>query len=349
MIKETPPGQQESGREQAGRALARMINGYWVTQLISTAARLNIADALAEGPQTAGALAERCGAHPRSLYRLLRALASLGIFAETEGNRFSLTPMAELLRSDVPGSFHGHAAYSGDPKHHRYDSWGGLYETVLTGEPAFPKITGMRPFAYLAANPDIAKMFDAAMVSYTSESVGAVLAHYDFARYTQLIDVGGGHGRLLAEILKKHPAASGTVFDLPHVLEGTRALFEREGLAGRASCAAGDFFKEVPAGADLYILKSILHDWDDQKAVAILKNCRRAMTAQGRLLLVESVIPAGNEPGLGKLMDINMMVIHGGLERNHAEFSALLKESGFELTAVTMTGSTVDLVEARPV
>ena len=255
MIKETPPGQPESGREHPARALSRMINGYWVTQLISTAARLNIAD----------------------------ALASMGIFAETEGHRFSLTPMAELLRSDVPGSLHGHAAYSGDPRHHRYDSWGNLYETVLTGEPAFPKITGMRPFAYLAANPDLAKMFDAAMVSYTSESVGAVLAHYDFARFPHLMDVGGGHGRLLAEILKKHPAARGTVFELPHVLEGTRTLFEREGLSGRTSCAAGDFFKEVPAGADLYILKSILHDWDDQKASAILKSCRRAMTAQARL------------------------------------------------------------------
>jgi hypothetical protein len=326
-----------------------MINGYWVTQLISTAARLNIADALATGPQTAGALAERCGAHPRSLYRLLRALASLGLFAEIEDGRFTLTPMGELLRSDVPGSLHGLAAYSGDPRHHRYDSWGRLYETVLTGEPAFPQITGMRPFAYLAANPDIARLFDAAMVAYSTESVGAVLAHHDFSRYGHIIDVGGGHGLLIAEILKKHPAARGTVFDLPHVLEGTRALFAREGLTDRASCTAGDFFKEVPSGADLYMLKSILHDWDDQKAVAILRSCRQAMTEQGRLLLVESVIPPGNEPGLGKLMDINMMVIHGGLERTHAEFSALLKEAGFELTAVTMTGSTVDLVEARPV
>jgi hypothetical protein len=207
----------------------------------------------------------------------------------------------------------------------------------------------MRPFAYLAANPDIAKMFDAAMVSYTNESVGAILGHYDFARYTQLIDVGGGHGRLMAEILKKHPAARGTVFDLPHVVEGARALFEREGLVGRASASAGDFFQEVPAGGDLYILKNIVHDWDDEKALAILKGCRRAMTAQARLLIVESVISPGNEPGLGKLMDINMMVIHGGLERSHADFSALLKEAGFELTAVTTTGSTVDLVEARPV
>jgi hypothetical protein len=343
MIEESPPGR------DAGRALARMINGYWVTQMISTAARLDVAGALAEGPKTAGALAERCGAHPRSLYRLLRALASLGIFAETEDGRFTLTPLAELLRGDVPGSLRGLALYSGDPRQHRYGSWGDLYETVRTGEPAFPRLTGMRPFAYLAANTDLAETFHAAMVSYTTESVGAVLEHYDFSPYPQIVDVGGGHGRLLAEILKTHARACGAVFDLPQVLDGARKLFEQEGLAGRASCVAGDFFEQVPPGANLYMLKSVLHDWDDEKAVAILKSCRRAMTGEARLLLVESVIPSGNAPGLGKLMDINMMVIHGGLERTHAEWAKLLEVSRFALEAVTMTDAAVDLVQARPV
>jgi hypothetical protein len=349
MTQQTPPAAGESGTSPAGRALARMINGYWVTQMIHTAARLNVADALAEGPQTAASLAERCGAHPRSLYRLLRALASLGIFAETEGGRFMLTPMAEHLRSDVPGSMRGLALYTGDPKQHRYDSWGELYECIRTGEPAFKRLVGMPPFAYLAQNPDVASTFNAAMVSYTAETVEAVLSHYDFSRYAQLVDVGGGNGHLLAGILKKHTAARGTLFDMPHVADTAQALLRREGVADRVTWAAGDFFKEVPAGGDLYVLKCIVHDWDDRKAVSILRNCRRAMTEQGRLLLVEAVIPPGNEPSLGKLMDLNMLTIHGGLERTRAEFSALLEESGFALTAVTLTGSTVDLVEARPV
>ena len=339
----------ENGTSPSGRTLARMINGYWVTQMIYTAARFNVADALAGGPQTAEALAERCGAHPRSLYRLLRALASLGIFAETEGGRFQLTPLSELLRSDVAGSLRGLALYSGDPRQHRYDSWGDLYETIRTGEPAFRRLVGMAPFAYLAANPDVASTFDAAMVSYTAETTGAVLGHYDFSRYSHFVDVGGGRGQLLAEVLKKHPAARGTLFDMPHVVAGAQALLQGEGMAERATCTAGDFFKEVPAGGDLYMLKCIVHDWDDRKAITLLRNCRQAMTARARLLLIEAVIPPGNDPSLGKLMDLNMLTIHGGLERTRDEFAALLLEAGFELTAVTLTGSTVDLVEARPV
>jgi hypothetical protein len=337
------------GAPPPGPALARMINGYWLTQMIYTATRLGIADALAGGPQTAGRLAERCGAHARSLHRLLRALASLGVFAEAEDGRFTLTPMAELLRSDVPGSLRGFALYSGDPKQHRYRAWGDLHESVHTGEPAFRRLVGMPPFAYLAESPDAAADFDAAMESYTAECVGAILAHYDFSRCANVIDVGGGHGRVLAEVLKKHASLRGVVFDLPHVVERARALLGREGLSGRSECVGGDFFEAVPAGADLYLLKCIVHDWDDAEAVAILRSCRRAMTRDARLLLVEAVIPPGNDACLGKLMDVNMLVIHGGLERSRAEFAALLDKAGFALADVIITGSTVDLVEARPV
>jgi hypothetical protein len=332
-----------------GSALARMINGYWLTQMIYTATRLGIADALAGGPQTAGRLAERCGAHARSLHRLLRALASLGVFAENEDGRFTLTPLAELLRSDVPGSLHGLALYSGDPKQHRYRAWGELHKSIRTGEPAFRRLVGVPPFAYLAANLDAAAVFDAAMESYTTECAGAVLAHYDFSRCANIVDVGGGHGRVLAEILKKHASLRDVVFDRPHVVERARALLGREGLSGRSECIGGDFFGAVPAGADLYLLKCIVHDWDDAEAVAILRSCRRAMTKDARLLLVEAVIPAGNDACLGKLMDVNMLVIHGGLERTRAEFAALLDEAGFALGDVIITRSTVDLVEARPV
>jgi O-methyltransferase domain/Dimerisation domain len=343
---ESPHG---SSASPPGPALARMINGYWLTQMIYTATRLGIADALAGGPQTAGRLAERCGAHPRSLHRLLRALASLGVFAETEDGRFALTPMAELLRRDVPGSLHGLAIYSGDPKQQRYRAWGDLPESVRTGEPAFRRLVGLPPFAYLAANPDAAAEFDAAMESYTTECVGAILAHYDFSRCSSIVDVGGGHGRVLAEILKEHASLRGVVFDLPHVVERAQALLGREGLAGRAECIGGDFFKAVPVGADLYLLKCIVHDWDDAQALALLRTCRRAMTRDARLLLAEAIIPPGNAPCLGKLMDVNMLVIHGGLERTRDEFAALLHEAGFALTDVILTRSTVDLVEARPI
>jgi hypothetical protein len=326
-----------------------MINGYWVTQMLYTAARLGVADALAEGPQTASALAARLGAHQRSLYRLLRALSSRGVFAETDGGCFALTPMAELLRSDVPGSLRGLALYSGDPEQQRYRCWGDLHESIRTGEPAFHRLMGMAPFKFLADNPAVAKTFDAAMASYTAESVEAILAGYDFSRCAHVIDVGGGNGRLLAEILKKHAAARGTLFDLPHAVEHARAMLAREGLDGRSACTAGDFFEAVPSGGDLYLLKCIVHDWEDEKAIAILRSCRRAMAKDARLLLAEAVLLPGNDACLGKLMDVNMLVIHGGLERTRAEFAALLEKSGFALAQVVTTGSVVDLVEARPV
>jgi DNA-binding transcriptional ArsR family regulator len=330
-------------------ALTSMINGYWMTQMIYTAARLGIADVLAEEPQTVSELAARLGVHQPSLYRLLRALASRGIFTEREDGCFDLTPMAELLRTDVPGSLHGLALYSGAPEQHRYDSWGDLYETIRTGEPAFHRLVGTSPFAYLAANPDTARTFDAAMASYTAAASSAILARYDFSRHSHVVDVGGGNGRLLADILRRHHMLRGTLFDLDHVASRARTLFEREGLAARINCVTGNFHQQVPSGGDLYMLKNILHDWADDRAIAILRACRAAMSENSRLLILESVLRPGNEPGLGKLMDMNMLVIHGGLERTEAEYASLLRKSGFVLTKVRMTGSVVDLVEALPV
>lgn len=334
---------------QPSDALAEMINGYWLTQMLSTAARLKVADALAEGPRTAGELAARLGVHERSLYRLLRALASRGVFAETAAGRFGLTPMADLLRSDVPGSLWGLAQYAGDPEQQRYRCWGDLHESIRTGAPAFHRLMGMAPFEYLARNPEVARTFDAAMASYTAASVSAILESYDFSRHAHIVDVGGGNGRLLAAILAKHGRAHGTLFDLPHAVEAARAHLAREGLAARSRCISGDFFERVPAEGDLYLLKCVVHDWEDEKAIAILKSCRRAMGRDARLLLAEAVIVPGNDPCLGKLMDVNMLVIHGGLERTQAELAALLEKSGFELSGVVFTGSVVDLVEARPV
>jgi O-methyltransferase domain/Dimerisation domain len=329
-------------------ALTAMINGYWVTQMIYTAARLGIADALAEGPQTVSALAARFSVHEQSLYRLLRALSSRGIFTEMEDGCFDLTPMAELLRTDVSGSLHGLAIYSGDPEQHRYESWGDLCETIRTGEPAFHRLVGKSPFGYLADNREAARTFDAAMASYTAAASSAILAQYDFSRHQHIVDVGGGNGRLLRDILKCYQQLRGTLFDLEHAAHSARALFEDDGLTARVQCVIGNFLEQIPSGGDLYILKNILHDWSDEQALAVLRACRKAMSDNARLLVIESVLRPGNEPDLGKLMDMNMLVIHGGRERTEAEFAALLQQSGFVLVQVRMTGSVVDLLEAVP-
>ena len=257
-----------------------MINGYWMTQMIYTAARLGIADALAEGPQTVSALAARLGVHEPSLYRLLRALASRGIFIETEDGCFDLTPMAELLRSDVPGSLHGLALYSGAPEQHRYDSWGDLHETIRTGEPAFHRLVGTSPFAYLAANPDAARTFDAAMASYTAAASNAILARYDFSRHSHIIDVGGGNGRLLADILKRY-----RLLRAPSSISTTSPRRARDAVRARGTGRADqlcswELSREVPSGGDLYMLKNILHDWADERAIAILRACRKAMSRE---------------------------------------------------------------------
>lgn len=329
-------------------ALMQMINGYWMTQMIYTAARLRIADALAEGPKTVAELASRLNVHELSLYRLLRALASRGIFTETQDSTFQLTPMAELLRSDVTGSLHGLALYSGAPEQHRYNSWGELFETVRTGEPAFHRVVGKSPFEYLSENTEAARTFDAAMASWTAAAANTILAHYDFSCHSHIMDVGGGNGRLLSEILGRYQSLRGTLFDVDHVASRARTLFGKEGLGTRVDCVGGSFLEQIPSGCDLYILKNILHDWADETAVEILRVCRRAMSDDSRLLIVESVIRPGNEPGTGKLMDMNMLVIHGGRERTEAEYGELLSQSGFALARVRVTGSVVDLIEALP-
>ena len=330
-------------------ALLNMINGFWLTQMIYVAAELRIADILANGPKTSADIAEKARADPDALYRVMRALASRGIFHESAAGVFSLNRQAELLRSDIPGSLHGIALYSGDNRQFRYSSWGDLISTVKTGRPAFPRLTGMKPFEYLSKNPDLSQVFDSAMASYTSENIEAILRCYDFSGYKHIVDVGGGNGSLLCEILKQNADTCGTVFDLQHIVEGAQTSVARNQLTGRVTLQGGSFFEEIPAGGDLYMMKCVLHDWSDHQALEILRVCRRAMREQQRLLLVEAVILPGNEPCLGKLMDINMLVIHGGRERSETEFKQLLKDAGFELTKTIITGSTVDLIEAVPV
>lgn len=326
-------------------ALLRMMTGYWVSKALNVAAELGVADLLREGPRTSEELAAACGAHPPTLYRLLRALASVGVFTEVEGRRFALTPLAELLRSDVPNSMRALARMYGSEQ---YRAWGDLLESVRTGEPAFDREFGTNWFDYVARTPEAGAIFNEAMTGWTTQLADAVVAAYEFAGIGPVVDVGGGHGLLLATILRAHPTMRGVLFDLPHVATGGAAAFEKAGVADRCELVGGDFFAAVPEGGAYYILAQVLHDWDDERCRVILGNCRRAMLPEGKVLVVEQVLPSANEPSLGKWLDLHMLVLLTGRERTEAEYGALFKAAGLELTKVVPTSSGASIVEGVP-
>ncbi len=329
----------------APEALLRMMTGYWISKAIHVAAELGIADLVRDGPKTSEELATRCGADPQALYRLLRALASVGLFAGEDGRRFGLTPLAELLRSDVPGSMRGLARMYGSEQ---YEAWGGLLDSVRSGEPAFDAVFGTSYFDYLAGSPEAAGIFNEAMTGWTSQLAEAVVAAYQFDGSGAVVDVGGGHGLLLATILRAHPTSSGVLFDLPHVAASAEPLLRDAGVADRCSTVGGDFFESVPEGGAFYILAQILHDWDDERSRVILGNCRRAMLDDGKVLVVEQILPPANEPSLAKWLDLHMLVLLGGRERTEAEYAALLGDAGFELTRVVPTASGAGILEGVP-
>ncbi len=258
--------------------VARLASGYWHTQAIYVAAKLGIADLLADGPKPADELAPATHTNPRALYRLLRALASLGIFAEDDRHRFALTPMADCLRTGVPGSVRSLAIMRGE---WQYEAWGQLLHSVRTGECAFEKVYGEPLFDHLAAHPEKGKLFDEAMTGVHGRETQAMLDAYDFAGIGTLADIGGGNGEVIASVLKRYPAMRGVLFDRPAVVQRAGANLEAAGLSGRCAVTAGDFFASVPPGADAYLLRHIVHDWDDDKSVAILRNCRAAMALAG--------------------------------------------------------------------
>jgi hypothetical protein len=324
--------------------LAQLINGYWVSYSIMAAARLGLADALDDGATPVARIAERVGANPDATYRLLRALASLGIFREEDARSFAHTPLSSALKKDVPGSMQGLAAMSG-LLHAR--AWPEIMHSVRTGETAFAKVFGKEVFDYLPGDPDAARAFDAAMAGYTATMSQAVVAKYDFGGFQKIVDVGGGSGVLLATILGKATAARGVTFDLPHVTERARATLDRAAIGGRAEAVGGDFFSSVPAG-DCYTMKMILHDWDDDKSRAILRTLRKSIAAGGKLCVIESVVPPGNTPSPVKFLDINMLVMTGGRERTRDEYAALFADAGFRLTRVVPCGPT-DVIEGEPV
>jgi hypothetical protein len=319
-----------------------MITGYWTSQAIYAAAKFGIADLLSDGPKSIEELAAATGTKPKLLYRLLRALASVGIFAEEDNQRFSLTPLAEPLRSDVPGSQRSLALMMGEDQ---YRAWGNLADTIQTGDNAYEKLVGQPIFDHLAQHPEKARIFDDAMTGIHGRETGAILDAYDFSDIRVLADIGGGNGSQLTAILQKHPDMHGILFDLPHVVARARTKIEAAGVADRCQLIDGNFFESVPGGADAYIMRHIIHDWDDEKSLVILRNCHAVMSPGNKLLLVESVIPPGNEPFMGKFLDLTMMLIPGGQERTEQEFRELYDRAGFELMRIVPTSKEVSVVE----
>jgi hypothetical protein len=324
-------------------ALLQMVTGTWVAQSIYVAAKLGIADLLPEAAQHYEQLANATGTHAPSLYRLLRSLASLGIFTETELGYFALTPLGHYLQSNVSGSMCATAIMLGEE---HYQAWGHILHSIRTGNSAFEQVYRMPIFDYYAQNPESAKIFDQAMTSFSSVEIDAVVQSYDFSAIQTLVDVAGGHGSLIAAVLKANLHLQGILLDVAPVIEGAQPLIEAEGLASRCQLTAGDFFQQVPVGGDAYMLKHIIHDWDNERSIAILQNCRQAMHPNGRVLVIEQVIPPGNEPFMGKLLDINMLVMApGGQERTAAEYQWLFEQAGLKLTCVIPTQADVSIVE----
>ena len=323
-----------------------MSEGKVVSTALSLAAELGIADLLAEGPCSSDELAQATATHPQSLYRVLRLLSSVGVFTETASRRFALTQLGECLRIGVSGSMRSWVRMSGLPVW--LQTFAEALHSVRTGEPAFKRATGLEFFDYFAAHPDEGEIFNGAMNDFGQVVSAAVVQAYDFGGITRLADIGGGHGTLIAAILKLYPHMNGVLFDLPHVAEGSRQAIGSAGLASRCEVVAGDFFRSVPAGCDAYILRWIIHDWDHDRAVAILRNCRQAMGETGRLLLVEAVLSPGDDPHPGKLLDFLMLLGPGGQERTEAEYGALLLEAGFRLNRVVPTDSPMSIIEAVP-
>ena len=319
----------------------QMFGGSWITQGIWVAAELGIADLLADGPRTAGELAEKTHTHGNALYRVLRALASVGIFGEDAHGRFSLTPLADLLRTDGSTSQRPFAIMMGAEFH---GAWGELLHSVRTGEPGFEKKFGVPFFKYMTEHPDRHSIYDSAMGNFGKEECKSVLEAYDFSAFRIVVDVGGGSGMFLTAMLNQYPALHGVLFDLPAVADRARSSILGSDLSGRCGIEGGDFLTSVPAGADAYVMQHIIHDWQDDEAIAILRNCREAMNGDGRILVIEMVIPPANEPCFGKWLDLMMLLI-GGRERTQEEYSRLFWAAGFKLNRVIPTASEVSILE----
>jgi hypothetical protein len=321
--------------------IMQMAMGFIVSQALAVAARLRIADLLKDGAKSTKELAEATETHEPSLYRLLRALSSVGILRK-DGDNFSNTALGEFLRSDHPASLRAGLHMMGDPEH--WNPHGNMQQSVKTGEIAFDYTFGMPVFPYFMQNQSAAAVFDESMTSFSAAVAEAVSSNYDFSNAKTIADIAGGHGVLLAKVLQKNPQAKGVLFEQPHVLEGN--ILEQEGVADRTALVTGDFFKEIPVVADIYLMKFIIHDWNDEQSIAILSNLAKSAPKGSKVLLIETVVEDDNNtPSISKIMDLNMLVMTGGKERTPSEYAALLEKTGFRLEKVYPTAP-LQVVEA---
>lgn len=325
--------------------MIQMATGYWLSRLVYTAAKLNLADHLTDGPKSARELAAVTGTDTRSLHRYMRTLASFGILTLEPDDTFALTELGATLKTGAPGSARSTVLTMAGPM--MWDSFKAFEYSLQTGKPATDKVLGMGLFDYLAAHPDEAAQFSESMVGIHGGEPPTVAAAYDFSSFGTIVDVGGATGNMLAHILSRHPQPRGVLFDRPHVVSEAPALLRAHGVADRVTIAEGNFFEHVPAGGDAYILSHIIHDWTEAQCHTILGNCRAAMQDGAKLLIVEFVLPEGNTPHFGKLADMIMLTVPGGEERTAGEYRTLLDAAGFRMTRVVPTTSDVSIVEAE--
>ena len=341
-VTDTPP------EVQAVQQLFQIATGYMASAALQTALKLQIPDRIAAGTTAVSELARDAGVDEDALYRVMRALASVGVFDERQPRTFELTLAGRMLQKGQPGVY-DMGLWITSPFHFRV--YAEMLNAVTTGTPAAERVIGMPVFEYFAKpeNKELSEIFNNAMTGFSAGVAPAALEAYDFSGIDVLVDVAGGHGMVLSSILRQYPAMRGVLFDLPHVIAGSGPVIEAAGLKDRCTTSSGDFFKEVPPGGDAYIMKHIIHDWDDARAAVILRNIRRALDgkAHGRVILLESVLQPGSEPDLGKLIDLEMLMMPGGRERTEAEFAELFASAGFELARVVPTRSPLSVVEAR--
>ena len=326
--------------------LMQMLAGAWVTQAVATAARFGIPDVLASGPKTVDEIAAKVGANAGATKRLLRMLTGIGVFAPAEGGRYALTELSQRLREDTPGSLKHMFIAETDGVHWR--SWEKVADAVRTGLPRPLPVFGTPAFDYYSQHRDEGEQFGRAMANVSGFASQAVLDAYDFSGFKTILDVGGGNGSMVLAILKRYPQLQGIVADLPYIEAQARESIQESGMAGRCRFQEADFFQGVPEGADAHVLKFILHDWNDEESLRLLKSCRDAIAPGGRLLVLEVVVPEGTGPDFSHVMDLNMLVMTGGMERTAKEYESLLARAGFRLTRIVPTASPFSVIEAQP-
>lgn len=322
--------------------MRQLITGYQVTQLLAVAAQLGLADLLVGGPRAVEELADSAGVQTDALYRALRALASINVFTEVAPRHFALTPLADLLRSDHPHSLRAMAIFlAGEP----YRAWGELLYSVRTGAPAFDHVYQQSHFDYLSQHAEASTLFNQNMSANTARSVTALVSAYAFPATGVVVDVGGGQGAFIAAVLQAHSGLHGVLFDQQHVVDGAAPTLEAVGVSARCERIGGDFFAPPLPSGDLFLLRQVIHDWDDARSIAILRNCAQALAPGGKVLVIEALIPAGNAPSPAKFLDLQMLVMLGGRQRTEDEYRQLYTAAGLQLLRIIPTNSEFSLIE----